>query len=85
MKKIQELPLTKEIAPNLPTSRGDIKTFDDLIMGQKLSYIKNKAALKGISVSETKTGYLVTQWAMAKTLKNTAELTSFLRKIGVHL
>ncbi len=85
MKKIQELLPIKEIAPDRQAKWGDIKTLDDLIMGQKLSYIKNKAALKGITISETKTGYRVSQWAMAKTLNNTAELRNFLRKIGVHL
>ena len=81
MKKIQELPVTKEIAPDLQAKWGDSK--NQLTIDQTFAYIKSMALEKSINVQKTQNGYLVSQWNMAKHISSDDELHYLLRKMGV--
>ena len=81
MKSSQELSIKKEIAPDLQAYWGDSKNISTT--DQSFAYIKSLAFEKGINVKKTKTGYLVSQWCMAKHFKSQKDLVQFLNKLGV--
>ena len=81
MKPPQELPIKKEIAPDRQANWGDSKK--DSTIDQSFAYIKCLAFEKGINVHKTQTGFLVSQWCMAKHFANQRDLIQFLNKLGV--
>ena len=81
MKPSQELPINKEIAPDLQAYWGDSK--NNSTIDQSFAYIKSMALEKGINVHKTQYGYLVSQWNMAKHICSDYELHYLLRKMGV--
>jgi len=83
MKPSQELPINKEIAPDLQAYWGDSK--NNSTIDQSFAYIKSLAFEKGINVNKTQTGFLVTQWCLAKHITSEHELLYILKKMGVKL
>ena len=81
MKPSQELPIKKEIAPDLQAYWGDSKNISTI--DHSFAYIKSLAIEKGINVNKTKTGFLVSQWCMAKHFAHQRDLIKFLNKLGV--
>lgn len=81
MKPSQELPIKKEIAPDQQAYWGDSK--NNSTIDQSFAYIKSMAFEKGINVRKTQTGFLVSQWCIAKHFVNQKDLVHFLNKLGV--
>jgi hypothetical protein len=76
------LQANKEIAPDQQAYWGD---KNEQIISQSFAYIKSLALEKGINIYQTKSGYLVSQWSMARHTNSLKELVRLLKKMGLKI